>query len=989
MPRLTSLSPAPRLVRGLLFGVLCVLLVSAGGGLFSGLERGGFDSLLRARGNRYPSPQIIILMADDVTVTRFRRWPLPRHVYVSVVNRLAAAGVKTIAFDILFRVKSEFRDEDKHNAELARACQKAGGVVQAAVFYGEDSTDIIVSQPAAVLPDRFRVTDRGVVSKGSVWGTSAVPEILKSSAAIGHVNVFPERDGTLRKVPHVIRRGDSIYPSLSLAAAADFLDIPPNQIVAQGQEIRLAGRRIPLDENGEAWINWASGFKLYPTYSFTDLLDGNIPPERLKDRIVIIGTVAAGAYEKIPTPFSPNQPAVELQANALDDILMRRSLHEVPNSVRLAVLFAFPMLIGALGMRRSAATSALWTLGLCATLWGLAVFLIGNYNIYLPVGLPLFAGVLTCALTIGYQQLRDAYELKQAEERYALAVQGANDGLWDWDLQTKEVYFSPRWKSMLGYEESAVGSDSEEWFRRVHTEDIDRVKVEIALHIEGLSEHFENEHRMLHKDGDYRWMLSRGLKVSDIKGKPTRMAGSLTDVTDRKVAEERLLRNAFYDGLTELPNRSLFVDRLGRSLARAKRREDYMFAVLFLDLDRFKNVNDSLGHMMGDELLIAVARRLEGCMRPGDTAARLGGDEFTMLLDDITDVSDATRVAERIQQDLLMPFDLNGHEVFVAASIGIAVSASKGSASAYDLPEDVLRDADTAMYRAKALGKARHEVFDEAMHARALALLRMETDLRRALERENFRVYYQPLVSLETGKIIGFEALVRWEHPERGLVAPGEFIALAEETGLIIAIDRWVLREACQQTKLWQEKFAPLPGQPSPASVRPLEISVNLSSKQFGQPDLVAQIQEIVGESGLQMQHLKLEITESVLMNNAEAAAAMLTQLRELGIRLSIDDFGTGYSSLSYLHSFPLDTLKIDRSFISRLGSAGEDSEIVSTIMTLARNLGMEVIAEGVETAGQLAQLRVLSCDYGQGYYFAKPLTADAAEALLEQSPHW
>jgi diguanylate cyclase (GGDEF)-like protein len=473
--------------------------------------------------------------------------------------------------------------------------------------------------------------------------------------------------------------------------------------------------------------------------------------------------------------------------------------------------------------------------------------------------------------------------------------------------------------------------------------------------------------------------------VSDEKGKPTRMAGSLTDVTDRKVAEERLLHNAFYDGLTELPNRSLFMDRLGRSLARAKRREDYMFAVLFLDLDRFKNVNDSLGHTVGDELLISVARRLETCLRPGDTAARLGGDEFTMLLDDITDVSDATRVAERIQQDLAIPFDLNGHEVFVAASIGIAVSAIKGTVSAYDLPEDVLRDADTAMYRAKALGKARHEVFDEAMHARALALLRMETDLRRALERENFRVYYQPLVSLETGRISGFEALVRWEHPERGLVSPAEFISLAEETGLIIAIDRWVLREACHQTRLWQEKFGASTGHPR----APLYISANLSSKQFGQPDLVDQIEEIVLHTGLGMHSLKLEITESVLMNNAEAAAAMLLQLRKLGIRLSIDDFGTGYSSLSYLHSFPLDTLKIDRSFINRLGGDGEGSEIVRTIMTLSRNLGMEVVAEGVETAEQLNELRKLTCDYGQGYFFARPLRAEDAEALLERNPQW
>ena len=351
--------------------------------------------------------------------------------------------------------------------------------------------------------------------------------------------------------------------------------------------------------------------------------------------------------------------------------------------------------------------------------------------------------------------------LRESEERYALAVLGANEGLWDWNLKTNQFYYSPRWKSMLGCEENEIQTSPDEWFNRIHPEDRVRVKDEMAAHHGGLTPHFENEHRMLHKDGTYRWMLARGIAVRDAQGKAYRMAGSQTDITEGKVA----------DVLTGLPNRILFMDRLGRSVERAKYRKGYLFAVFFLDLDRFKVVNDSLGHLIGDQLLIATARRLQTCLHTGDTIARLGGDEFSILVDDIREVSDATRIAERIERQLALPFNINGHEVFTTASIGIALSSS-----GYERPEDLLRDADTAMYRAKALGKARYEVFDTAMRERAVARLQLETDLRRALEREEFRVYYQLIVSLDDGRISGCEALLRWQHPKRGLISPSEFI---------------------------------------------------------------------------------------------------------------------------------------------------------------------------------------------------------------------
>ncbi len=444
---------------------------------------------------------------------------------------------------------------------------------------------------------------------------------------------------------------------------------------------------------------------------------------------------------------------------------------------------------------------------------------------------------------------------------------------------------------------------------------------------------------------------------------------------ERQRAEEQLRHDALHDTLTGLPNRTLFMDRLGHALARMKRRPDYLYAVLFLDLDRFKVVNDSLGHLMGDELLISISRRLQACLRAGDTVARLGGDEFAVLLDDLTDSEQVLEVSERIQQALAQPVMLDGHEVRSSASIGIAMSVT-----GYDLPSDVLRDADLALYRAKSKGRACHEVYDQALHAHAVTLMQLETDLQRALERKELLLHYQPIVSLATGRVTAFEALARWRHPQRGLVSPGEFIPVAEDTGLIVPLGQWALREACRQVRAWRERF------PSQAH---LSVCVNLSAKQFAQPDLVEQITGILHDTGLEPSALGLEITESVMMEQADRATAMLTQLRARNIPLHLDDFGTGYSSLSYLHRFPIDLLKIDRSFVSRIGEGGQNSEIVQAIVSLAHNLKIGVIAEGVETAEQLALLRALECDFGQGYYFAQPMDSQAVEALLAAEVPW
>ena len=412
------------------------------------------------------------------------------------------------------------------------------------------------------------------------------------------------------------------------------------------------------------------------------------------------------------------------------------------------------------------------------------------------------------------------------------------------------------------------------------------------------------------------------------------------------------------------------MDRLGYAIQQTKRREDYLFAVLFLDLDRFKVINDSLGHMVGDQLLIALAQRLKGCLAKRDTFARLGGDEFAILLEDNLGNRDATQVVERIQKELKSPFNLNGHQVFATASIGVILSTI-----GYNHPSDLLRDADTAMYRAKARGRARHEVFDVVMHQQAVELLRLETDLRQAVENREFQLHYQPIVSLGNNKIVGFEALVRWQHPTRGMIFPTDFIPIAEETGLIIPLGLWVLQEACRQMRVWQVQF---PANP------PLTISVNLSAKQFMQPELVEQIIRIIHETNLDPRSLRLEITESMLLENTAFLTPVLSQLQALGVSLFLDDFGTGYSSLNYLYRLPIDTLKIDRSFISNMGNT-EGWEIVRAITMLAHALGINVIAEGVETKEQLAHLGTLQCEYAQGYLFSKPLDAVTVGAMIAQ----
>ncbi|MGL4612068.1 MAG: EAL domain-containing protein [Trueperaceae bacterium] len=557
--------------------------------------------------------------------------------------------------------------------------------------------------------------------------------------------------------------------------------------------------------------------------------------------------------------------------------------------------------------------------------------------------------------------------LRESEERYSLAAQGANDGLWDWDIVSGKVYYSPRWKAMLGYGDDEVTDNLNEWLRRVHPEDSDRVQEEIDQHLEGKTPSFESEHRIRHQDGSYRWVLSRAVAVRDTTGQPTRMAGWQTDSSSRVAA---------YDALTNLPNRKLFTDRLERALNRVKQQAFYQFAVLYIDLDSFKFVNDTLGHAVGDALLVEASQRLERSLRqsdtvarldmdvalerPRDTVARFGGDEFAILLDGFRDVYDVVMVAERIQEAIAAPFVLGGSEqtVFSTASIGIALSHDR-----YTNADDMLRDADIAMYRAKHEGKARHALFDSKMHAQVKARFSLESELRTAIEHGQFNVYYQPIVHLATNKIMGFEALVRWQHPKKGIVSPVEFIPLAEETGLVVQLDSFVLSESLKQLRQWH-------------TLDPtLTISVNLSARHFEGNLLVHNIHEALRESGVAPQFLALEVTEGMLSAEDERVQKVLETLRAWGMKIYLDDFGTGYSSLSRLNRLPIDLLKIDKSFIIGTESLKEEAKVIEAILQLATAMQLEVVAEGIEKKEQSPILEHFGCKYGQGYFFAPPLT--------------
>jgi diguanylate cyclase (GGDEF)-like protein/PAS domain S-box-containing protein len=571
--------------------------------------------------------------------------------------------------------------------------------------------------------------------------------------------------------------------------------------------------------------------------------------------------------------------------------------------------------------------------------------------------------------TIRYalRQHQGTADLRRSEERYAVAVRATNDAIWDWDLTTTRMHFSERWKTLLGYEDFTWDAP-EAWFALVHPDDVERLRREIDEHLSGGSPHFENEHRIQHADGCWRWVLTRGLTTRDADGSPIRITGSLSDITERRKAQDDLIHDALHDALSGLPNRTLFMDRLDQCLSRRANGEASDCAVLCIGLDRFKLVNDSLNHAVGDRLLAELARRLEQALRPRDTLARLGGDEFVILLDGIGGSADALNIATRVGQTIAEPFSFDLRQLMIVASIGLAHSLD-----GVDDAEELVRNADIAMYHAKEHGGGRCEIFDAGMHQRVLDRVSVEAQLRQAINEQRLRTFFQPIVDLRTRALHGFEALARWPAGDRE-VSPGEFIPVAEEAGLISPLGELMLRRACQTLSEWRTRRL---------VEADVTVSVNVSIRQITDGNLVDSVRTALSEAELPATNLVLEITESTLIENTTLVGAVLRELMDLGVSVQLDDFGTGFSSLTMLHDFPGDTLKIDRTFVDTMMDRPKSDTIIRSIVGLAHSLGLGVIAEGIENDDQLRALRTLGCEYGQGYHFARPLPSGELGALI------
>ncbi|WP_332997236.1 EAL domain-containing protein [Microcoleus sp. A006_D1] len=802
-------------------------------GGFQSWELGSFDSLVRSQPDPGPDPRLLVVGISEADIQALGRFPISDGAIAQTLTKLQKYQPKVIGLDL-------YRDlpQAPGHQELLAAL-KAPNVV--AIAKMSDSENPGVPAPPGIPPDRVGFNDFVLDTDGVVRrNLLSVSQPDKKTASSFSLQV-----ALLYLKDRVQQKNSPVNPHQINWGKAEFVPLKSD-----------SGGYANIDAKGyQILLKYRSGKQVARQVSIRQVLNGEIDPSWVKDKIVLIGTTAPSSRDLFLTPYSPAQkqspkmPGVLLHAQMLSQILS-------------------------------------------AVLQGRSLF-------------------------------------------------------WVW----------PEWAEMLWNGAWAMLGGVVAW-RIVHPARAGLVGGAALMGLFGMS-------FVIFSLGGWVPLVSPALSLV---------------VTGVGVSAYRKLYDAFHDSLTGLPNRDLFVQSLGRAIANTRSHSSYLFAVLFLDLDRFKVINDSLGHLVGDELLRAVVLRLRASIGGADTVARVGGDDFAILVRNV-DVASAVDLADRIHQALIVPFELRGQEVFVTASIGIAVGGEP-AAAAREQPEHLLRDAHTAMYRAKALGTGRYQVFNASMHDLAVERLRLETDLRMAVKRREFLLHYQPFVCLASGRIIGFEALVRWQHPQRGLISPVKFIPVAEETGAIVPLGEWVLEEACRQLRLWEGMFD---------FDRPLIMSVNLSGKQFAQPDLVDRIQAILAATGLNAESLKLEITESVVMDDVESAIAVLKHMKALNVKLGIDDFGTGYSSLSYLSRFPTDTLKVDKSFVGRmeLESEGENVAIVRTIVTLAHALGMDVIAEGVETAAQLSRLRAIGCEYGQGYFFAKPLPSEDATALMASEPQW
>ncbi|PSB26370.1 EAL domain-containing protein [Stenomitos frigidus] len=822
----------PAVLSGILATSL-VLGIRQVGGLQS-LELLAFDQMVRLRPSAGADPRLLVVAITEDDIRSQNRWPMSDQVVAQLLAKLNQYKPKVIGLDI-------YRDVPQPPGQAALLKQLQASNVMTVLLLGDADNGGVPAPPTApsnqVSFSDFVVDPDAVVRRNLLFATTKNDQLYSFALRLS-LQYLADQNLLFRVNPNDLQIGKAVFPVLN-----------PH-----------AGSYQALDDRGyQVLLNYRSANNVARQVTLTQVLKGELQPEWVKDKLVLIGTTAPSGKDLFLTPYNlsatqqnPKTPGVLIHAQMASQILG----HVLDGN------------------------SLLWY-------W---------------------------------------------------SEPGEMVWLWLWAMMGGVLAWRFRHPASLVFMIiAAVGG-----------------------------------------------LLCLGFGILLQSGwVPVVPAAIALILSTAGVVVYRLLHDAFHDALTGLPNRALLMKQLqwlSNPNQRLRLQRDQSkaptIAVLFLGLDGFKAINDSFGHRLGDQLLVVTTDRLKSCLQPDDQLARVGGDEFAILRRNVQDPDEVTYLADQLQRQVTLPIQLNGQEVFSTASIGIVLGRSDAG---YE-PEDILRDAHTAMYRAKASGKARHEVFVTGMRVQVMTRLQLETDLRRAIERQEFRLHYQPLISLQTGKIAGFEALVRWQHPERGLVPPNDFIPVAEETDLIIPMGQWITHEACRQLHLWQEKFP---------QEQPLIVSVNLSGKQFSQPDLVEQIEQTLQDTGLDGRTLKLEITESMAMTDVESTIALLQRLKALHLQLSIDDFGTGYSSLSYLHRFPTNTIKVDRSFVSRMGDEGEDAQIVQTIIILGHNLGMDIVAEGVETAEQLASLRGLKCEYGQGFFFSKPLVAEAAEALLQTDPQW
>lgn len=986
------------------------------------LEAASVDLRYILRGERPIGDEVAILLVDDASIAELGRWPLSREILARALDRLGEGKPRVVAFDMLFSerqadppvplrkalgsIVSGLPEDDLArqavlqylqvgdvDARFAASIATAGNVVVPFAFLARyDSGPGRQGKPGSAADPPFFLqaaayrhyvlSDRNgtglPLAPGGILGP--VPEIGSVAAALGHVQAFYEYDGNARFDYPVLADGEWLYPSLPVAIAATFLGVGMDNVrLTLPGELRIADLRIPLDRWTRMPVNHAGAAGRYPTYSFADLVQGRLDPAVFQDRIVLVGASALGLNDAFRTPFTALLPGAERYATLIDQILQGITPRTPPwgMALELVILILGGSLLGWITTRISTGLAAGAAIALVAGWWLFQQLLFSELQIVLGVVAPTAAFVLVfLSLSIDRiwaeerRRRRAEDDLRRSEERYALATRGANDGLWDWDINAGSLYVSDRWRGMVGALDEDKIVTMEGWTSWMFPEDRADFRAQLDVHLRGETGQFDHDYRVMHSDGQPRWMRARGVAVRDGKGRPVRMAGSQTDITEAKRMEEEISHGSLYDRLTDLPNRVLLKERLGQALARQDGGAAPAVALFYVDLDRFTLVNDSLGYAAGDRVLNAVGRRLRNLVGKTETLSRVGGNEYALLIEGIHDDAGALRFADRIQEALSMAHAESGRRIVLTASIGY-VLAGRGVEDA----EAAIRASRLAMLEAKGNGGARTCGFDQNMQSRVTQRLNVESELRHAIGQEGeLLLHYQPIVRLTDGQIAGFESLMRWRHPERGFVSPAEFIPLAEETGLIVELGQRALILACVSIARWNQRYG-----------AELWLSVNVSARQLAEGVVGLQVRQALKESGARPGHLKIELTESVAMANPEAAISMLQDISETGVKISIDDFGTGHSSLAYIHRLPFDLLKIDRFFTSRLSESREGMEIVETIAALGHNLGRELVAEGIENRDQLAALRDLPITYGQGFYFGRPMPEDVVIEVLDR----